>query len=118
MILGELPRPTLDRTGVALLGLLVVFAATPWPREVAALGGAGVLLLSRRLHSRDKLGLVDWPLLVLFLGLFVVNGALAETGVAAAAVAAMRDRGIDLVQPGWLVAATVALSNLVPTSWR
>jgi Na+/H+ antiporter NhaD/arsenite permease-like protein len=45
--------------------LLVVFVATPWPREVAALGAAGVLLLSRRLHSRDKLGLVDWPLLVL-----------------------------------------------------
>jgi Na+/H+ antiporter NhaD/arsenite permease-like protein len=93
--------------------LLVVFVATTWPREVVALGGAGVLLLSRRLHSRDKLGLVDWPLLVLFLGLFVVNGALAETGVAAAAVAALRDRGIDLVQPGWLLAATVALSNLV-----
>ena len=36
-----------------------------------------MLLLSRRLHSRDKLGLVDWPLLVLFFGLFVVNGALA-----------------------------------------
>lgn len=93
--------------------LLIVFVATPWPREVAALAGAGVLLLSRRLHSRDKLGLVDWPLLVLFLGLFVVNGALAETGVAAAAVAALRDQGIDLVQPGWLLAATVALSNLV-----
>jgi Na+/H+ antiporter NhaD/arsenite permease-like protein len=25
----------------------------------------------------------------------------------------LRDRGIDLVQPGWLLAATVALSNLV-----
>jgi Na+/H+ antiporter NhaD/arsenite permease-like protein len=95
------------------VALLVVFVATPWPREVAALGAAGVLLLSRRLHSRDKLGLVDWPLLVLFLGLFVVNGALAETGVAAAAVAALRDRGVDLAQSGWLLAATVALSNLV-----
>ena len=72
-----------------------------------------MLLLSHRLHSRDKLGFVDWPLLVLFLGLFVVNGALAETGVAAAAVAALRDRGVDLAQSGWLLAATVALSNLV-----
>ena len=94
--------------------LLVVFVATPWPREVAALGAAGVLLLSRRLHSRDKLGLIDWPLLVLFLGLFVVNGALAETGVAAAAVAALRDRGVDLAQSGWLLALTSTLAgNLV-----
>ena len=100
--------------GLAVVAvLLVVFVATSWPREVAALGGAGVLLLSRRLHSREKLGLVDWPLLVLFLGLFVVNGALAATGLAEATVATLRDRGIDLVQPSWLLAATVALSNLV-----
>ena len=93
--------------------LLLVFVATSWPREVAALAGAGALLLSRRLHSRDKLGLVDWPLLVLFLGLFVVNGAFAETGIAAEAVAALRDRGVDLAQPRSLILATVALSNLV-----
>ena len=42
-----------------------------------------------------------------------MNGALAETGVAAAAVAALRDRGVDLAQSGWLLAATVTLSNLV-----
>jgi Na+/H+ antiporter NhaD/arsenite permease-like protein len=42
-----------------------------------------------------------------------VNGALAETGVAAAAVAALRDRSVDLAQSGWLLAATVTLSNLV-----
>jgi Na+/H+ antiporter NhaD/arsenite permease-like protein len=85
---------------------------------VAALGGAGVLLLSRRLHSRDKLGLVDWPLLVLFLGLFVVNGALAETGVAEAAVAALRARGIDLAESGWLLATTVALEPRVERASR
>jgi len=45
--------------GLAVVAvLLVVFVATSWPREVAALGGAGVLMLSRRLHSREKLGLV------------------------------------------------------------
>ncbi|RIL06383.1 MAG: anion transporter [Proteobacteria bacterium] len=93
--------------------LLLVFVATDWPRDVAALGAAGALLLSRRLHSRDKLGLVDWPLLVLFLGLFVVHGAFAATGAAGDAVARLRAAGVDLAQPGWLFAATVALSNLV-----
>lgn len=97
----------------AAAALLVVFVATAWPREIAALAAAGALLLSRRLHSRDKLGLVDWQLLVLFLGLFVVNGALAATGAPAEAVAALRARGVDLETPHWLFAATVLLSNLV-----
>ncbi|HTT41282.1 MAG TPA: SLC13 family permease, partial [Burkholderiales bacterium] len=55
--------------------LLVAFLIGPWPREHVALTGAGVLLMSRRLHSSQMLGQVDWELLVLFMGLFVVNHA-------------------------------------------
>ena len=55
---------------------------------MVALAGAGLLLLSRRLHSRDMLGLVDWQLLVLFMGLFVVNHALQATGLPEALVQA------------------------------
>jgi Na+/H+ antiporter NhaD/arsenite permease-like protein len=55
--------------GLATAGaLLVIFLATGWPRDVAALAAAGLLLMSRRLHSRKMLGLVDWELLVLFTG--------------------------------------------------
>ena len=36
--------------------LLLLFLFTDWPREVAALVGAGVLLLSRRLHSSRVMG--------------------------------------------------------------
>ena len=64
-------------------GLLVVFLFTGWPREVAALAAAGLLLMSRRMHSHKMLGLVDWELLVLFIGLFVVNDALQRTGLTA-----------------------------------
>src|SRR6266571_2664694 len=68
--------------------LLMVFLFVPsWPRDVAALTGAGLLLTSRRLHSTKMLGLVDWELLILFIGLFVVNHALQETGIAAGIVA-------------------------------
>jgi Na+/H+ antiporter NhaD/arsenite permease-like protein len=42
---------------------------------------AGYLLISRRLATRTMLGLVDWHLLVLFGGLFVVTAALAQTGL-------------------------------------
>jgi len=93
--------------------LLGVFLFTAWPREAAALVGAGVLLTSRRLHSRHMLGLVDWELLVLFVGLFVVNHAFEHTGLAAAAVAGLAAVGVPLDQPGPLFAAIVLLSNLV-----
>ena len=42
--------------------VVACFVFTSWPREVVALTGAGVLLTSRRLHSRQMLGLVDWEL--------------------------------------------------------
>ena len=93
--------------------LLGVFLFTSWPREAAALVGAGVLLTSRQLHSRQMLGLVDWELLVLFIGLFVVNHALQNTGLVAEAVAELAAVGVPLEQPGWLLTATVLLSNLV-----
>jgi Na+/H+ antiporter NhaD/arsenite permease-like protein len=100
--------------GVAVAGaLLVVFLFTSWPRDVAALAGARLLLMSRRLHSNKMLGLVDWELLVLFTGLFVVNHALAETGVTAALVDDLAASGVHLERPFPLFVATLALSNTV-----
>jgi Na+/H+ antiporter NhaD/arsenite permease-like protein len=93
--------------------LLGVFLFTDWPREVAALVGAGVLLLSRRLHSAHVMGYVDWQLLLLFIGLFVVNHAFESTGLAAEAVGWLRTQGVHLSEPGPLLVAGVALSNLV-----
>jgi Na+/H+ antiporter NhaD/arsenite permease-like protein len=94
-------------------GLMAVFLLTDWPREIAALAGAGLLLTSRKLHSRQMLGLVDWQLLVLFIALFIVNEALQQTAVPAQVLAALDARGIDVGEPGWLFASTVVLSNLV-----
>lgn len=93
--------------------LLLVFLFTDWPRDVAALVGAGVLLLSRRFHSSDVMGFVDWQLLVLFMGLFVVNHAFETTGLAAQAVLWLGGQGVHLGDPGPLFVAGVGLSNLV-----
>jgi len=93
--------------------LLVVFLFSSFPREVAALIGAGILLMSRKLHSTKMLGLVDWELLILFIGLFVVNHAFAATGLSAAAVRALADAGLPLAQPAPLFATTFVLSNVV-----
>jgi Na+/H+ antiporter NhaD/arsenite permease-like protein len=112
-------EPALDRWQsakglVVALVLMGVFLFTDWPREVAALVGAGVLLLSRRLHSHQMMGLVDWPLLLLlFMGLFVVNHAFEQTGLAAQAVAWLAGQGVVLADPGPLLVAGAVLSNLV-----
>jgi len=93
--------------------LIVVFLFTSLPRDVAALTGAGLLLMSRKLHSTSTLGLVDWELLILFIGLFVVNHALEQTGLTREAVHWLAAHGFALTEPGPLFVATLALSNVV-----
>ncbi len=78
--------------------VFILFLLAPAPREVIALTAAGVLMLSRKLHSRKMLGLVDWQLLVLFVGLFVVNHALDKTGLTGRFVAEAGVLGVDIHQ--------------------
>jgi Na+/H+ antiporter NhaD/arsenite permease-like protein len=100
--------------GLSVAGVIFFcFLFAPWPREVVALTGAGVLLLSRKLHSQHMLGLVDYELLVLFMGLFVVNHAFEQTGVPASLVADLAGAGIDLHRPEVLFPVTFVLSNIV-----
>jgi Na+/H+ antiporter NhaD/arsenite permease-like protein len=98
---------------LVVAGLLYAFLFQSWARELVALAGAGVLLMSRRLHSRDMLALVDWQLLVLFAGLFVVNAAFQRTDIPSNVVTAFDANGINVAHPAWLFALTVALSNAV-----
>ncbi|HEY5900537.1 MAG TPA: anion transporter [Burkholderiales bacterium] len=100
--------------GLIVAGTLVaVFLFSGWPREVAALTGAGFLMMSRRLHSTKMLGLVDWELLILFIGLFVVNHAFARTGLSAEALEQLTRAGLPLSQPAPLFGTTLVLSNIV-----
>jgi Na+/H+ antiporter NhaD/arsenite permease-like protein len=56
---------------------------------------------------------VDWQLLVLFAGLFVVNHALEASGALAHVTSALAAAHVDLNRPAPLFAVTVILSNLV-----
>jgi Na+/H+ antiporter NhaD/arsenite permease-like protein len=106
--------PWQSAKGLVVAGVLVVvFLFTGWPREVAALTGAGVLLMNRRLHSTHMLGLVDWELLVLFIGLFTVNHALAHTGLTAQAIQALGAAGFPLTEPAPLFTTAVVLANVI-----
>jgi Na+/H+ antiporter NhaD/arsenite permease-like protein len=121
------PLPVIDRRsedppfnlwqtvkGLAVAGALMgLFLFHDGPHEIMALLGAALLLLSRRLASAEFMKLVDWPLLILFMGLFVVNHAFEQTGLSAQAVAWLGERGVRLGDPGPLLVVGVALSNLV-----
>ena len=101
--------------GLAITAVLVVaFLFFPrLPREWVALVCAGVLLMSRRMASREMMSLVDWQLLVLFVGLFVVNHAFQETGAMDRTIGFIRSLGVDPGRPAALFGLSVVLSNLV-----
>ena len=98
----------------AVLGVVVLlFLFSPFSRETVALAGAGVLLFSRTMESRRTLDMVDWQLLVLFMGLFVVNAAFESAGGLEVIRELLGRGGISLSSPPWLYAVTTVLSNLV-----
>src|SRR5579863_8292424 len=82
---AEVPRHPHDRhqtvKGLAGMVVLLLLFATPLPREVGGLLIAEALLTNRRFTNRIMIAAVDWPLLVLFVCLFAVSGALADTGI-------------------------------------
>jgi Na+/H+ antiporter NhaD/arsenite permease-like protein len=103
-------RAALTKGLLAAAAVIAVFTL-PVERAPWVLAIAGVLLLSRRLTTRRMLSMVDWHLLLLFAALFVVTGALAESGLAGRAVAMI---GADaLAAPLSLLAASLIGSNTI-----
>jgi Na+/H+ antiporter NhaD/arsenite permease-like protein len=94
------------------VGVIALFLS-PVPPPLTALGLAGVVLTSRRMRTRDVLGLVDWQLLALFVGLFIVVRGFELSGWTGAARDALAARGADLTHPGVLVPGVAVLGNLV-----
>jgi Na+/H+ antiporter NhaD/arsenite permease-like protein len=104
------------QTGKGLLilaGLILCFLTIDWPREIMALTAAGILLLSRKLTSRSIFSLIDWQLLLLFFGLFVVNFGMVQSGLLGRLFGSLHNLGVDLAHGGVLFAVAVILSNLI-----
>jgi Na+/H+ antiporter NhaD/arsenite permease-like protein len=99
--------------GLIMLILVVALLFTQLPKELIALTAAGVHLASPKFRSRDLLGLVDWPILILFAGLFVVTGAFQATGVGERAVQFLAVNGLNLRSLPTLALAAATLSNLI-----
>ncbi len=114
-VTGPLPELHLWHTikGLLVLGVVVLlFLAGRPERAVVALGAGAVLLVNREITSRRLLQLVDWNLLLLFFGLFVVTRTLTQTGLAARGLLLLESWGVPLSSPLGLAGVTLAGSNL------
>jgi Na+/H+ antiporter NhaD/arsenite permease-like protein len=101
---------TLRRSLVVIALMLIAFLAGA-NITVAAFIAACAVLIGRRFESARILALVDWPLLVMFSGLFVVTGALEHTGVSAWLFEQVKPLAFAGTAP--LAIVTLLLSNLI-----
>jgi Na+/H+ antiporter NhaD/arsenite permease-like protein len=102
--------------GIIMLVVVIGLLFTSFPKEVIVLAAAGVHLASTKFRTEDLLGLVEWPILVLFVGLFVVAGAFQATGYGEQVIHSLAHGGFNLNAPVNLTLATTALSNLAGNS--
>ena len=82
---------------VTLAMMAAFFAGLP-PPEVAIAAGA-LMLITRRIESRRIYAEIDWPLLAMFAGLFIVVAGLEKWVVSARAEAVIGAMRLDSVQP-------------------
>ncbi|HEY7353240.1 MAG TPA: anion transporter [Terriglobales bacterium] len=90
--------------------VLTGFLAGVSPPLIAAIGGA-ILLIRRSTHPEQIYKEIDWPLLVFFIGLFLIIGAAEQAGIAQQMLAVAEHLNLH---NSWIFAGVVALlSNVV-----
>lgn len=104
------------KAAVVMVVTVVLFIMDIWPQEVVALGAAGILLINRSISSQDVLKGVDGNLLLLIMGLFVVNAAMAATGLPQVLLEELKHLGVDLNNPMALYLTGAGLSNIIGNS--
>jgi Na+/H+ antiporter NhaD/arsenite permease-like protein len=84
---GVAPDPPAARHGPVLVKAIVVAAAmlagflAGYDTALVSAAGAAALLITRRVSPRKVYAAIDWDLLMLFAGLFVVVGAVERAGI-------------------------------------
>jgi Na+/H+ antiporter NhaD/arsenite permease-like protein len=116
-----LPAEPLDERGVvhhalmiktvAAVSVMLVAFLGGVPIALVAIGGAAYCLLTRRVNPDKVYREIDWGLLVLFTGLFVVIGGVEASGLAGEILGGAA--AVGLSRPAVLTVVTAALSNLV-----
>ena len=103
----ELYLPSVERKqtafGLFVLAILLGLFFTEIPRYLSAIIVGLIFLVIRWRYVRSLLVMIDWRLLLLFMGLFIVNKGFAQTGIPTAAVDWLIEHGINL-QHMWVLA--------------
>lgn len=115
-------RDELKRTVPILVGTILLFfvhKAVGLEPATVALTGATVMLLVTRQELEEALAGIEWPTLFFFLGLFVMVGALEETGAikeVADAIGSVTDgdRTAELLGITWVSAVGSGVVDNIP----
>jgi len=102
--------PVVIKSLLVTVGMVILFFAGQPVAKVAILGGA-FMLFSRRIKAHKVYMEIDWPLLVMFAGLFVVVAGFERVALTPGVIAAVARQ--HLGNTGVLSLVTAALSNLV-----
>jgi Na+/H+ antiporter NhaD/arsenite permease-like protein len=102
--------PLMIKTLHVVVLMLVAFLAGV-PIALVAIAGAAYTLLTRRVKPEKVYREIDWELLVLFSGLFVVIGGVEASGLAEELLGVTA--AANLHRPAVLTVVAAALSNLV-----
>jgi Na+/H+ antiporter NhaD/arsenite permease-like protein len=103
-------RPGVVKSVAVTLAMVAAFIAG-WAPAAVAICAAAAMLVTRRVESRRVYAEIEWPLLAMFAGLFIVVAGV-EKWVLSARVAALIG-AMQLGRVPVLSAIAIALSNLV-----
>jgi Na+/H+ antiporter NhaD/arsenite permease-like protein len=99
--------------GLVILAAVIAFFFTSVPREITVLVAAGIHMLSAKFKTDQILALVEWPILLLFMSLFVVSGSFEATGYAAHVGQWLGHIGFDPAKPANEALLTTGLCVLI-----
>jgi Na+/H+ antiporter NhaD/arsenite permease-like protein len=102
--------PLMLKTVAAVVVMLIAFLAGV-PIALVAIAGAAYSLFTRRVKPEKVYREVNWQLLVLFVGLFVLTAGIERTGLVDDLVQAAGTIGLH--RPATLTVTAAVLSNLV-----
>ena len=109
-IKARIYKPLLSKSLIIIFGLLFAFLIGV-PVSTAAFIAAVTLLLTRRLSPNKVFAEFDWGLLVFFSALFILTGALNQTGIIQTLFNSMDIS--EIMNPTNLTISSAMLSNLV-----
>ncbi len=105
-------RYLIRKTLLVTAGMLLAFLLN-LPRDIVALSAAALVLVSRKNSAEKLYPTVDFKLLILFVSLFILTGAVEQYGLLQSSLDILAQVGLAITEPVSFTVVTVLLSNIV-----